>query len=107
MYIQNQKFSDEETLLEQLFDFSLGEAEPAVMGMISEINQEVLNNKAFQDYKATLSDDEEIMELDDEERRIRLAEQLMAVYQSFEVEKNQLFGISGTGKILLYSIDLY
>lgn len=107
MYIQNQKFSDEETLLEQLFDFSLGEAEPSVMEMIKEINQEVLNNKAFQDYKATLSDDEEIMELDDEERRIRLAEQLMAVYQSFEVEKNQLFGINETEKILLYSIDLY
>ncbi|MFA6150498.1 MAG: hypothetical protein WC716_04190 [Chitinophagaceae bacterium] len=107
MYIQNQKFGDEETLLEQLFDFSLGEAEPAVLGMINEINQEVLNNKAFQDYKATLSDDEEIMELDDEERRIRLAEQLMAVYQSFEVEKNQLFGLKGSEKILLYSIDLY
>ncbi len=107
MYIQNQKFRDEETLLEQLFDFSLGEAEPPVMGMINEINQEVLNNKAFQDYKATLRDDEEIMELDDEERRIRLAEQLMTVYQSFEVEKNQLFGINETVKILLYSIDLY
>ena len=34
MYIQNQKFKDEETLLEQLFDFALGEATPEVAAMM-------------------------------------------------------------------------
>lgn len=107
MFIKNQQFSDEENLLEQLFDFGLGEAAPEVQQMIREIDEEVSNNEAFQKYKASLSDEEEIMELDDEERRIRLAEKLMEQYDSFEVFKSQLFGIKQGAKTLLYSIDLY
>ena len=107
MYIQNQKFSDEENLLEQLFDFSLGEAETHVAALMQAIDQEVLGNDAFQKYRSTLKDEEEIMELDDEERRIRLAEKLMEMYESFEVAKNQLFGVKAGTNTLLYSIDLY
>jgi hypothetical protein len=107
MYIQNQRFSDEENLLEQLFDFSLGEASPDIAHMIREIDEEVTANPAFQEYKATLTDEEDIMELEDEERRIRLAERLMSLYESFEVFKNQLFGVKGGEKTLLYAIDLY
>ncbi|HTN18179.1 MAG TPA: hypothetical protein VL092_10890 [Chitinophagaceae bacterium] len=107
MYIQNQKFNDEETLLEQLFDFSLGEATPEVTAMMQAIDREVLDHKEFQEYKASLSDEEEIMELDDEERRIRLAEQLMEQYAGFEVSGNKLYGIKEADKTLLYSIDLY
>lgn len=107
MYIQNQTFSDEETLLEQLFDFGLGEASADVNTMMQAIDQEVLSNKAFQDYRNTLTDEEDIMELDDEERRIRLAEKLMALYQSFVVEKNQLFGVQAAQKVLLFELDLY
>ncbi|GAA4450658.1 hypothetical protein [Rurimicrobium arvi] len=107
MFIKNQKFSDEDTLLEQLFDFGLGDPSSDVAAIMKEIDQEVLANKAFQEYKAGLTDEEEIMEVDDEERRIRLAEKLMELYESFEVFKSQLFGISKDNKVLLYSIDLY
>jgi hypothetical protein len=107
MYIQNQKFKDEETLLEQLFDFGLGNATTEVVAIISTINNEVLNDKSFQEYRATLTDEEEIMELDDDERRLRLAEQLMKEYDSFLVEKNQLFGVKNDTNILLYTVDLF
>jgi hypothetical protein len=107
MYIQTHTFSDEETLLEQLFDFGLGEASPEVKAMMHAIDQEVLSNTAFQDYRKTLTDEEDIMELDDEERRIRLAEKLMALYHSFVVEKNQLFGVQAAQKVLLFELDLY
>lgn len=107
MYIQNQTFKDEETLLEQLFDFALGESTPEVTALMQAIDREVLEHKEFQEYKASLTDEEEIMELDDEERRIRLAERLMALYGGFEVSGNKLYGIKDADKILLYSIDLY
>ncbi|MES2479825.1 MAG: hypothetical protein V4561_12115 [Bacteroidota bacterium] len=107
MYIQNQSFKDEETLLEQLFDFDLGEPTAEVAAMIAQINTELINNQEFQAYRATISDEEEIMELDDDERRLGLAEKLMAVYDSFLVDKNQLFGVKDGQNILLYSLDLY
>lgn len=107
MYIQNQSFKDEETLLEQLFDFELGEPTADVTQMIASINQELLNNQEFQAFRATVVDEEELMELDDDERRLQLAEKLMVIYEAFLVEKNQLFGIKGGNNILLYSMDLY
>jgi Na+/phosphate symporter len=107
MYIQNQKFKDEETLLEQLFDFALGEASPEVAAMLQVIDQELRDHKEYQAYKASLTDEEEIMELEDEERRIRLAEQLMERYEGFEVSGNKLAGTNGENTSVLYSIDLY
>lgn len=107
MYIQNQSFSDEETLLEQLFDFGLGDATPEVQSLLVTISKELNGNKDYQAYKATLSDEEEIMELEDDENRALLAERLMAMYESFVVEKNQLFGLKGGAQTLLYSIDLF
>lgn len=107
MYIQNQSFSDEETLLEQLFDFGLGDPTPEVQALLVSISDELNANKDYQAYKATLSDEEEIMELEDDENRALLAERLMAMYESFVVEKNQLFGIKGNAKTLIYSIDLF
>lgn len=107
MYIQNQSFSDEETLLEQLFDFGLGNATPEVQALLIAISEELNANKDYQAYKATLTDEEEIMELEDDENRALLAKRLMAMYESFEVEKNQLFGLKGGAKTLIYSIDLF
>lgn len=107
MYIQNQSFSDEETLLEQLFDFGLGEPSLEIAAMQQEINTAVLNNTAFQEYKASLSDEEEIMELEDDERRAMLAERLIAMYDSFSVENNKLFGLKSKEKTILFSMDLY
>lgn len=107
MYIQNQSFSDEETLLEQLFDFGLGDPTPEVQALLVAIAEELKANKEYQAYKATLSDEEEIMELEDDESRALLAERLMAMYESFLVEKNRLFGVKDGAQTLLYSIDLF
>lgn len=107
MYIANQQFDSEEQLLENLFDFSLGEATESIKKMISEIDAELLAHKEFQAYRATLSDEEDIEELDHEERQIRLAERLLAMYTSFEVLNSKLFGIKNETKTLLYSIDLF
>jgi hypothetical protein len=107
MYIQNQSFSNEETLLEQLFDFGLGVPTPEVQALLESISEQLKGNKDYQAYKATLSDEEEIMELEDDESRALLAERLMVLYESFVVEKNQLFGIKGDKNTLLYSIDLF
>jgi hypothetical protein len=107
MFIKNQSFKDEETLLEQLFDFSLGKPSTAVQHMISEIDKEVSANEAFQKYRATLTDEEDILELDAEERNIRLGEQLMEIYSSFLVSDNKLFGVKDDEQIFLYELDLY
>lgn len=107
MYIANQQFDNEEQLLENLFDFSLGEATESIKKMMSEIDEELLAHKEFQAYRATLTDEEDIEELDHEERRIRLAERLLAMYTSFEVLNSKLFGIKNETKTLLYSIDLF
>jgi hypothetical protein len=107
MFIKNQQFSDEENLLEQLFDFGLGDAAPEVQQLMLEIDNELLHNEAFQKYRLSLTDEEEQLELDDEERRIRLAERLMAMFQTFEVNNSRLWGIKDGAKVLLYSIDLY
>jgi hypothetical protein len=107
MFIKNMQFSDEETLLEQLFDFGLGDPEPEVRQMMTEIDKELAEHAAFQEYRATLKDEEDIMELDAEERAIRLAECLMAVYSSFETVQQQLYGIKEGTRTLLYTVDLY
>lgn len=108
MFIKNQSFNDEETLMEQLFDFGLGNPSEAIRTMILDIDREVLANKAFNDYRATLTDEEDIMELDAEERLIRLAERLMGIYASFTVDRNKLSGIDASGvPTLLYEVDLY
>jgi type II secretory pathway predicted ATPase ExeA len=107
MYIQNQSFSDEETLLEQLFDFGLGDPTPEIQALLESISEQLKGNKDYQAYKATLSDEEEIMELEDDESRALLAERLMELYESFVVDTNQLFGIKGDQRTLLYTIDLF
>jgi ubiquitin C-terminal hydrolase len=107
MYIQNQSFSDEEALLEQLFDFGLGDPSPELKVFLESISEQLKANKEYQAYKATLSDEEEIMELEDDESRALLAERLMELYESFVVDTNQLFGIKGDQRTLLYTIDLF
>jgi hypothetical protein len=47
------------------------------------------------------------MELEDDESRALLAERLMELYESFVVDTNQLFGIKGDQRTLLYTIDLF
>lgn len=108
MFIKSIRFSDEETLLEYLFDFGLGDPAPDIQQMISDIDRELSDHTAFQEYRSSLTDEEDILELDTEERLIRLAERLMECYTAFETEKQQLFGISADNtRTLLYTMDLY
>lgn len=106
MYIKNQVFSDEDTLMEFLFDFSLGDAAPLVQELQQEIEQDLASNQAYRDYLATLTDEEDRLELETEERLIRLAEALMQRFESFQTKQQQLFGKKGGEEVLLYAIDL-
>jgi len=106
MYIKDQVFKDEDTLLELLFDFSLGEASPLIEGLKDGIEKELQENAAYKEYYHTLTDEEDRLELETEERMIRLAEALMAKFDTFQVRKQKLFGVKGTDQELLYEIDL-
>lgn len=107
MFIKNQIFNDEETLLEQLFDFGLGDPSADLASVIQEINLAISQDENFQAHKATIADEEEAMELEDDAQRAQLANYLMSKYIQFVVEKGRLFGINGAERVLLYSIDFY
>lgn len=106
MYIKDQVFKDEDTLLEMLFDFSLGEASSLVGGLKEAIERELQQNEAYMTYHNSLTDEEDRLELETEEQMIRLAEALMARFDTFQVKKQKLFGIKGTEQELLFEIDL-
>jgi hypothetical protein len=107
MFIKNQVFKDEDTLLEMLFDFNLGDASELVSGMYATIDKELEENTAYTTYRDSLQDEEDRMELFAEERDLRLAEQLMEMFDSFQVLDRKLFGIKDKEKTLLYEIDLH
>jgi hypothetical protein len=107
MYIKDQTFKDEENLLEILFDFSLGTSTDIVKNIISEISSDLKTNEEYNKYYNSLKDEEDRLELHDEETRLRLAEQLMGLFESFEVNKAKLYGIKNAERKLLYEIDLY
>jgi len=106
MYIKDQVFSDEETLQEMLFDFSLGDGTPFIEALKGDIEKELEANEAYQAYHASVTDEEDRLELETEERLIRLAESLMALFSRFEVKQRKLYGIKDTDRTLLYEIDL-
>ncbi len=106
MYIKNQEFKDEDTLMEMLFDFSLGEASPLIEELKQQIERDLEENQAFQDYKKTLTDEEDLLELETEERYIRLAETLMERFDLFKVFKQKMYGVKDGAETLLYEMDL-
>ena len=105
MFIKNQTFKDEETLLDILFDFGLGDAAVFTQQLMDKIEQDLAANASFNEYRATL-EGEDREELDAEERRIRLAENLMGTFEQFKVKNRKLYGIKGSEETLLYTIDL-
>ncbi len=107
MYIQNQEFSDSETLIDMLFDFELGNASPWLQTLKTEIDAAVSANQAFTEFVATLTDEEERMEVQDEERRLQLAALLQEQYTAFEVKNNTLLAKNDKEVVVLYEIDLY
>ena len=107
MYIQNQEFSDSETLIDMLFDFELGNASPWLQTLKTEIDAAVSANQAFTEFVATLTDEEERMEVQDEERRLQLASLLQEQVTAFEVKNNTLLAKNDKEVVVLYEIDLY
>jgi septal ring factor EnvC (AmiA/AmiB activator) len=107
MYIQNQEFSDSETLIDMLFDFELGNASPWLQTLKTEIDAAVSANQAFTEFVATLTDEEERMEVQDEERRLQLAALLQEQFTAFEVKNNTLLAKNDKQVAVLYEIDLY
>lgn len=107
MYIQNQEFSDSETLIDMLFDFELGNASPWLQNLKTEIDTAVSANQAFTEFVATLTDEEERMEVQDEERRLQLAALLQEQFTAFEVKNNTLLAKNDKEVVVLYEIDLY
>jgi len=107
MYIQNQEFSDSETLIDMLFDFELGNASPWLQNLKTEIDAAVSANQAFTEFVATLTDEEERMEVQDEERRLQLAALLQDQFTAFEVKNNTLLAKNDKEVVVLYEIDLY
>lgn len=105
MFIKNQTFKDEETLLDILFDFGLGDATDYTQQLMDKIEQDLSSNASFHEYRATLQG-EDLEELDAEERRIRLAEDLMQQFDEFKVKDRKLYGLKSSQETLLYSIDL-
>jgi septal ring factor EnvC (AmiA/AmiB activator) len=107
MYIQNQEFSDSETLIDMLFDFELGNASPWLQTLKTEIDAAVSANQAFTEFVATLTDEEERMEVQDEERRLQLAALLQEQFTAFVVKNNTLLAKNDKEVVVLYEIDLY
>ena len=92
--------------MEFLFDFSLGEPSPLVRDLRTSIDNELNANQTYQDYLATLTEEEDRLELETEERLIRLAEALVERFDSFQTRQQKLYGKTGEEETLLYEIDL-
>ncbi len=107
MYIKNQRFSDEETLLEMLFDFSLGKRSAYVEQLVADIDKELAENEKYIEYMKTITDVDDRAELYEEERDIRLAEILIEKFKLFEVKDSCLYGVNDTERQLLFEVDLY
>ncbi len=106
MYIKNQVFTDEETLMEMLFDFALGDSTSILRQLKDEIDQQLQNNETYLEYLNSLTDEEDRLELETEERLIRLAEALKEQFDSFKTERQKLFGLKNGTEILLSEIDM-
>ena len=107
MFIKNQTFKDEETLLEMLFDFGIGHPSSLLQELIAGIDKELEDNTAYKEYYNSLQDADDRVELYTEERDLRLAEQLMGLYSGFEVLNAALYGLKNGEKALLYTVDLH
>ncbi|OSZ78413.1 hypothetical protein CAP35_09195 [Chitinophagaceae bacterium IBVUCB1] len=106
MYIKQQKFSDEETLYEVLYDFEIGTPYTYVTNLHAEINQILQNNKEIQEYISSIDAEEADVFIDDW-KRSQVAKVLLANFDTFIVTKNTFSGINGNSETQFYIIDLF
>jgi hypothetical protein len=106
MFIKNQSFKDEQTLLDAMFDFNIGTASSFTEELVAKINADLETNEEYQGYRESLTDEDDKAELYMEERDLRLAEIFMQHFDSFQIDHAKLFGIKDGERTLLYEIDM-
>lgn len=107
MFIKNQKFSDEDTLLEMLFDFGLGDASPFMREVIAEVNKHIEADTELAAHLKML-EEEDAMELIVDIQLEQQAKKLQQHFKTFAVYKAGLYGLKEGGEeVLLYQVDLY
>jgi hypothetical protein len=106
MFIKNQKFADEDTLIEMLFDFGLGEASPLMQEVIQEVSRMIESDIELTNHLRSL-DEEDAGELLSDIQLEQQAKKLQQQFSSFAVSKARLYGITAEGEEkLLYEIDM-
>ncbi|HEY1030301.1 MAG TPA: hypothetical protein VGD89_00895 [Flavipsychrobacter sp.] len=107
MYVKNQKFKDEDTLYEVLFDFEIGMPSPYMQGIADNIAKGIDETEEIMNHLNQMQDEEERLELYDDIKRERIVKTLQHNFDSFEVKNAGFYGLSGKEAVLLYKIDLY
>ncbi len=107
MFIQNQTFSDRETLLEILFDFELGIPAEVIVKMKAAIESVLQDDADYQQELQALPDAEDREEFADEVKREFLANMLGEKFASFAVQDRKWYGVEAGGeKTFLGEVDL-
>jgi hypothetical protein len=106
MFIKNQTFNDEDTLLEAMFDFDIGDKSAYTLALIAEIDKDLAANEEYIRYRDSLTDEDDRSELYIEERDLRLAELFMQRFDSFVIDRAKLYGVKANKRELLYEIDM-
>jgi hypothetical protein len=107
MYIKPAEFNDEETLLEYLFDFEIGTPSTLILELKEHVSARMKTDENYLNYMNSLSDQEEKMEVEDDEKRYQLAVLLLSQFDGFIANKTGLYGKKDSGNTLLYSIDIF
>lgn len=107
MFIQNQTFSDRETLLEVLFDFELGEHTEVIQKMKAAIETVLQDDVEYQSELQKLEDAEDREEFADEVKREFLVNALGEKFARFEVRDRKFYGLDEQAeKTMLGEVDL-
>ncbi len=107
MFIQNQTFSDRETLLEILFDFELGVPAEAIVKMKAAIDAVLADDADYQQELQDMPDPEDREEFADEVKREFLANMLGEKFDSFVVKDRKWYGVEAGGEqTFLGEVDL-
>lgn len=106
MFIKNQSFKDEETLLDAMFDFNIGTTSEYTNQLIAEIDKQLEEHEEYKTYRDSLPDEDDKVELYTEERDLRLAEMFMERFDSFLIKDAKLYGVKDAEKTVLYTIDM-
>lgn len=106
MFIKNQVFKDEDTLLEMLFDFGLGEPSPLISDLLQQIDAAMKGDATLQQHLKGM-EEEDMLELENDIQQENLSRALMQLFHSFKVHNARFYGINEEGETLLYSVDLH